>query len=141
MNEITRHIVGSITILCMLTVFNGCGHGDGVERIPLSGTVTYKGQPVADGQIRLIPKSGTVAPITIVQITNCRYDTSSVGGAPVGQHRVEILSFDPNTPAPTGPGQPRRTQFLPDKYNKRSTLELEVKAGLSKLEQNYDLTP
>lgn len=134
-------IVVLIGIVSLLPVLNGCWKGDGVERIPLSGTVSFKGQAVADGQLRLIPKTGTVAPMTILTIVNGRYDTSSVGGAPVGRHRVEIRSFDPNTPSPTGPGQPQRTQFLPDKYNKRSTLELEVKSGQSQIEQNYDLTP
>jgi hypothetical protein len=131
--------VGVATVLLPLSA--GCGKRDGLERIPVSGAVTFQGQPVTDGQIRFVPKPGTMAPLSIETISDGQYDTSRSGGVPVGTYRVEIRSFDPKTPAPTGPGQPQRTQLLPTKYNSGSTLELVVKSGQSSLKQDYKLNP
>jgi hypothetical protein len=125
----------------LVWVFAGCGKSDGVPRVRVSGVVSFQGQPVADGQIRFVPKPGNAVPLTIVTISDGRYDTASIGGVPVGQHRVEIQSFDPKTPAPKLPGDPQRKQLLPAKYNSASTLELEVKSGQASLKQDYNLTP
>jgi hypothetical protein len=103
--------------------------------------VTFQGQPVVDGQIRFVPKPGTATPLTTATISNGRYDTGDSGGVPVGQHRVEIRSFDPNTPPPRGPGDPQRRQLLPVKYNRQSVLELVVESGQSSLEKDFDLNP
>ena len=139
MLKTTRFFVVLIGI-ALLTSLAGCKRGDGLERVPLSGVVRFKGQPVADGQLRLVPKPGTAAPVTIVTITNGKYDSASVGGVSLGQYRVEIRSFDPDTPSPTGPGQPQRTQFLPAQFNSQSTLELEVKAGRTATTQDFNLS-
>lgn len=124
----------------LLPALAGCKRGDGLERIPLSGAVTFMGQSVVDGQIRLVPKPGTAAPLTIVTIADGRYDTSTLGGAPVGQYRVEVRSFDPKTPAPIAPGQPQRTQLLPAQFNSQSTLELEVKSGETNTTKDFNLS-
>jgi hypothetical protein len=132
-------VVGVASILLPLSA--GCGSRDGLERIPVAGDVTFQGQPVADGQIRFVPKPGTMTPLSIETISDGRYDTSRSGGVPVGTYRVEIRSFDPKTPAPTGPGQPQRTQLLPARYNSGSTLELVVKSSQGSLKQDYKLNP
>jgi hypothetical protein len=125
----------------LLPSLSGCKRGDGLERIRLSGVVTFKGQPVVDGQLRLVPKPDTVAPVTILPVAGGRYDASTLGGAPVGQYRVEILSFDPKTPSPKGPGDPQRTQFLPSQFNSQSTLDLEVKSGQTEITKDFNLNP
>jgi hypothetical protein len=41
---------------------------------------------------------------------------------------------------PETPGIPAREQFLPEKFNTKSTLEkLKVEPGQTKVEKNYDL--
>ena len=125
----------------LLPALTGCAKSDGIPRVPLSGSVTFQGEPVADGQVRFIPKPGTTAPLTIATISNGRYDTAGSGGVPVGQHRVEIRAYDPGTAAPKGPDDPRRKQLLPAKYNVQSTLELVVNAEQGGLKQDFNLLP
>lgn len=54
-----------LVIMCMLS--SGCGK-DGPERAVVSGTVTYQGEPVKEGVIRLVPTPGTNAPVTAALI-------------------------------------------------------------------------
>ena len=45
-------------IACMMAVLlAGCG-SSGPERVNVSGTVSYKGKPIEDGAIELIPTGG-----------------------------------------------------------------------------------
>ena len=132
----------SYIALCViiLSMVLGCGHG-GLERVDVSGEVTFGGQPVRDGQIRFLPKPGTNAPVTIEPITEGRYSTATSSGVPVGSYRVEIRAYDPSVPAPSGPGMPPRRQLLPTKYNTQSTLEMVVESGQGPLNQDFELTP
>lgn len=127
--------------MVMLAASEGCRKGNGIERIPLSGTVTFRGEAVSDGQIRFVPRPDTAAPLTIATIQHGHYDTTTVGGVPVGRYCVEIRSFDPKTPSPKGPGDPQRKQLLPEKYNSQSTLELTVESGNRGLNRDYHLEP
>ncbi len=117
----------------------GCG-GDGIERVPLSGKVTFQGQPIEDGQIRFVPKAGVAAPLVVESIQNGRYETLSSGGVPVGSFRVEITAWNPDQPAPQGPGMPPRRQLLPAQYNIRSTLDITIESGQEETTQDYELT-
>jgi hypothetical protein len=140
----TTRIGSAILIVAgmvMLAAPVGCHKGSGMERIPLSGTVTFRGEAVSDGQIRFCPRPDTAAPLTIATIKDGHYDTTTVGGVPVGRHGVEIRSFDPKTPPPKGPDDPQRKQLLPAKYNRQSTLELTVESGDRNLNKDYRLEP
>ncbi len=137
-----RHLVlllGVGTVL--LSPLFGCGRGDGIERVAISGSVTFQDEPVVDGQIRFIAQPGTKAPALIERISDGRYATTSSGGVPVGRYRVMIRSWDPNSPLPKGPDDPPRPQLLPAKYNSQSMLELVVESGQGPLTQDYELTP
>jgi hypothetical protein len=117
----------------------GCSDDDPYERIPVSGSVMFQGQPVQDGQIRFNAQPGTTAPAVIETITDGHYATTNSGGVPVGQYRVEIRSYDPNTPLPKTPKDPQRKQLLPAKYNVQSVLEFAVEAGQDEITQDFDL--
>ena len=125
----------------LFPLLSGCGGQEGPARVVVSGKVTFQGQPVADGQIRFVPKPGTAAPVTIEAIKNGTYSTDTSGGVPVGEHLVEIRAYDPNQPPPTGPGEPPRRQLLPDKYNSKTELELKAKAGQRPITRDFELTP
>ena len=125
----------------LFSALSGCGKSGGLERVAVSGGVTYQGEPVLDGQIRFVPKAGTKAPVTIEPVRDGQYNTETTGGVPVGSFQVMIRSYDPNEPVPMGPGAPPRTQFLPAKYNVQSVLELEVESGQSSLSNDFHLTP
>jgi hypothetical protein len=76
----------------------GCGGGSSdVPRFNVSGTVTYKGQPVPDGVIQFLPDSakGNDGPATNATIVNGSYDTATSGRGTVGgPHIVIIQGFD-----------------------------------------------
>lgn len=125
--------------LALLLALAGCGGKDSVERVPVSGTVTFQGQPVQDGQIRFVPDAETATGVVIEAIENERYATKSSGGLTPGKYRVEILAFDPQTPPPQTAEDPPRKQLIPDKYNQRTQLRLTVEPGQKATAQNYAL--
>lgn len=139
--ERTGVAVLTVAGMTILAALSGCRKGDSIERIPISGEVTLRGEAVSDGQIRFVPRSDTAAPLTIAAIQDGHYDTANVSGVPVGRYTVEVRSFDPKTPSPKGPGDPQRKQLLPAKYNAQSTLELTLKSGENSLKKDYHLSP
>jgi hypothetical protein len=116
----------------------GCGGGSEIERVVLSGEVTYKGEVIRYGEVRFVPEQGTLAPLTIALIKQGKYDTSLVGGVPVGDHRVEVRGYHPDDYENIRPGPfaPPARQLLPDKYHEKSTLKLNLAPG-SESPQDY----
>lgn len=128
-----------LLLLCpvLLAVFAGCGQkGDGVNRVVLSGSVSFKGEPVVKGRIRLTPDHG---PVCLVNIQDGTYHYDHRGGVPVARHRVEIWSYDPNQEEQFGPGAPSPRQFLPSEYNKETTLEFVAESNSDGMIQNFEL--
>jgi hypothetical protein len=121
----------------------GCGPADGLERVMVSGEVSYDGQAVEVGRIRFVPLAGTAGPVTIEVIDAGRFVTSTSGGVPVGKHRVEITGHDAEeyANAPVGPGSPPPRQLLPDCYNRKSELEICIESGSGAIAQDYRLSP
>ena len=121
----------------------GCSKSDQLERILVSGAVTYKGQQVEKGQIRFIPTDGTKGPVTVDPIDQGQYTTKNTGGVPVGTHRVEILGYDAKqyASAGTGPGAPPVPQLLPKKYNLQSELKRTLEPNPSSQSLDFNLTP
>ena len=117
-----RRVFVSVLAGLILAV-TGCGPGE----VAVSGTVTLNGKPLDEGNIafRSLPVSATAegkgGPI--------------VGGKfgfkiPPGQHRVEITA----TRAATGPKDPFGVapppkSIVPERYNGKSELKKEVRAG------------
>ena len=105
--------------LAAVLALTGCG---GTPTYKVSGQVTWKGQPVGDGQINFLPEDGNVHPAT-AKIVNGRYEAQ----VPAGRMKVEVhgqkdLGYDPamhqNTKAP----------YIPSEYNAETTLTLDVQA-------------
>jgi hypothetical protein len=81
-------------IALTLSALLGCSKS-GVERIDLSGTATYAGQPVPVGTISFLPAPGNTGPGGSAEIKDGKYDTASAGMGPTaGPHVVSILGFD-----------------------------------------------
>ncbi|MDY3561226.1 hypothetical protein R5W23_002488 [Gemmata sp. JC673] len=112
-------------VACALAV--GCG-GDGTHRV--SGTVTFKGQPVPVGKIYFTPDAtkGGSGPSGYADIKDGKYDTASAGGhgAPAGAVVISIEAFDPNA--------------KPDKVDKSDTSgEVLIKSLFPRYEVQADL--
>jgi hypothetical protein len=119
-----------ICLLAFCFLLPGCSRPkySGDKQYPLSGEVTFDGQPVDLGSISFIPQgkgrsSGGV-------ITDGKYDVPEEKGANAGTYRVEIhwlkrtgkqLRDDQ-----TGEMYDERREALPDKLHTNSTLTIEV---------------
>ena len=129
--------------LALVLISSGCGKQDGLQRVVVSGNVTFSGQPLEKGQIRFIPSPETVGPITVEPIVDGYYTSEDTGGVPVGTHRVEILGYDAEVYAnhPRGPGSPAIPQLLPRKYNHESELTATLQSDKSEETLDFNLTP
>lgn len=107
---------------CALTVMvlgmMGCGTGEeGPARYPVSGSVTYDGQPVPRGTVAFEPDSskGNNGPAVVAPIQDGRYETASGAGTVGGPHLVRIEGFDGQpTTLPDGMAMPDGKKLFPD---------------------------
>lgn len=123
----------------LVSLSAGCGSRDGLKRVVVSGQVTLNGAPIEDGQIKFIPAKGTEGPATIGPIRQGTYECKRNGGVPQGEHRIEILAWDPDSPQPEGPGQPPRPQLVPRTYNKDSHLTASLDGKATSIVKNFEL--
>ena len=139
--KVSRLKVSIYLALVLLPTWSGCSGGDGLDRVGMSGHVTFRGEPVAEGEIRWDPQPGTRSPVVIEAITDGRYATAKSGGVPPGSFRVELRAYDSSTPERKYPGDPPRKQLLPARYNTQSKLEQQVKSGQPPIERDFELAP
>jgi len=94
-----RQIAAAAAGIGLILVF-GCGDDSGLsKRYPVSGTVTYKGEPIAKGTIGFVPTKAEGRAAT-GEIDNGRYTlTTAVAGdgALPGTYKVTIISQDIDT--------------------------------------------
>jgi hypothetical protein len=133
----TYVLVGLVVGLLAL----GCNRNP--QTVPVTGTVTYQGKPLATGTIIFEspgsrPATGKIVDGQITEVT-----TFEPGdGAPPGKHAIAIQSIaetssavaaDPS--AKTSAGYMQATSLLPDKYGAPSTsgLSADIQAGMGPL--------
>lgn len=100
-------LIGAVFVLSAATVA-GCGGGDGLDRVAVSGSVTINGEPVPNGVVRFKPAQGTEGPMANTMITDGRYDVPGDQGPVAGNYDVQVLAYeDPNAAAePTASVRP-----------------------------------
>jgi hypothetical protein len=135
-------------LLCLLAmpVTTGCGRHSELEMAVVSGTVTYEGKPLEDGEIRFVPTGDTKGPTSATVICNGRYEVAARGGVPAGMHRVELRAFrirqhtQPLSDLPgAASGKSPKEQYLPQKYNVQSDLTTTIESGQSKVTKDFTL--
>ncbi|MCH2203942.1 MAG: hypothetical protein MK102_18405 [Fuerstiella sp.] len=90
-----------------LLLVSGCG--DGVELpdcSPVSGRVTYNGEPIGKGVILTYPQGGTLTKNGAGEIVDGEYFLSTYGrgdGAIHGVHKVIITNYEDTTGGPKVP--------------------------------------
>ncbi len=128
-------------IICLILLPGlGCqGQSDAPERAVVSGNVTWKGEPIPSGTLRLLPTAETLAPPTGAEILNGKYTITNKGGAAVGTYRVEITAERVIGDVPPGEDYPPMEQYLPEQYNTQSTLTFTVPSGTKKIQQDFEL--
>lgn len=127
----TRWFCFAVLVGAVLTAA-GCGKS-GAAKFDVSGTVKYDGQDVEDGFITFVPADASVGP-EAGPIKDGKYTAKVVAG----KNTVRIQGSR-TVPGKKGPmGEDYVGQFIPEKYNDKSELEVEV--GVGKTVHNFDLT-
>lgn len=121
-------MVGALALVCW-----GCGKSDLAS---VSGTVTLDGAPLEGAEINFMPVGGGGVSFAETDGEGRYTLTHSDGsrGAVVGQHRVSINKEREPSGVPAGSGGKRPEDhappgLLPPKYNDKTELTAEVKAG------------
>ena len=108
---------------------SGCSKGRGLDLHPVSGTVTFDGQPIEDGYITFRAVSGDPRGFA-GPIKQGAYSAKALA-TPM---KVSITAFRevPGTfvqPAPDLPKEPAREQFIPARYNEATELKADIPSG------------
>jgi hypothetical protein len=128
--------------------FIGCRGDRGPERVIVSGTVTYNGKPIGEGEIRFMPVAASVVPMAAAEINDSKYRVDLRGGVPVGTHKIEIEAvrvdksrLKPGQPMPPSArlrGVPFQ-QYIPKRYNLDSELQITIEPGCREITKDFDL--
>jgi len=122
---------------------SGCGnHASGDKLLPVSGKVTYKGEPLTTGTVILVAdleKGNTTkheprGPID----TQGNFEVSTTGqpGAPPGWYKLAVIAKKP--PNPSKP-YAITASLLPKKYDSAKTSELAFQVTENAADGAYDL--
>jgi hypothetical protein len=143
-----RHLWGLLCWVLPAVLLSGCRGDRGPERVVVSGTVTYNGKPLSEGEIRFVPLPTCPVPVTGALIVEGRYSTKDGGGVPVGTHKIQIEARRHKAGGPNTPGPPtgsrgfgfRGMQYLPAKYNANTQLEIIIPPGSPAITKDFQLT-
>ena len=133
------------TACLWMAIALGCGGTSG-GRQEVTGTVSYVGQPVEEGQIVFEPETDG-ATLATGQIKSGTYQIAAEHGPVAGKYRVRIEAYrkkrDPRIPPHPYLGEGAEQgvvaeQYLPVEYNARTTLQAEIKDGEENT-HNFDL--
>lgn len=125
----------------------GCGAKYKEHRSVVSGKVTFEGRPIPEGTIRL--KSLEKAPRSACMgvIKNGNYTIDVRGGVPVGEYSVSIEAIrqvpgvEPIPVEEMGTEYTPTEQYIPEKYNKRSELRIEITPESGQVNRDFELEP
>ncbi len=101
-HEAARRLLAVCGMLLAITFSVGCEFSEGgPERYPLSGKVTFAGQPVPHGEIVFEPDNGkgNSGPAVVAIIENGAYSTLDGNGTIGGAMIVRISGLDGKVPA------------------------------------------
>ena len=94
--NVSRRFYGVIVALTLATMAGGCGPQGLPDLVPVEGTVTYRGAPLAEGELRYIPQdpsSGRMARGKIREgsfsLTTARRDD----GVKPGKYQVVVIAY------------------------------------------------
>jgi hypothetical protein len=132
--------------LCAGAGFVGCSAGgDDLPRQAVSGTITFGGEPLAQGRIHFEPASPEAKVQAGAEIKDGSYKIPRHEGPTPGEYRVMISSsgtrkeeVETSPGAEPAPGKKKRVkiptigpspELIPKEYNSKTTLTAKVEAG------------
>lgn len=101
-----------------------CGCGGGPKQFTVTGSVSYQGQPVADGEIVFADAQGT-GPTAAAKIENGKYTIHTTAG----EKKVRITATRETgkiVEGAMGAKYPQRVDLIPPQYNTATTLVRKV---------------
>ena len=122
------HRIGFVLALSALI---GCGKAE-PKLVPVSGTVTHDGKPMAEGVIYF--KTIETGAFETLPVKDGRYE----GKAAVGERRVEINAYKTVVLKDNPMGGEIKENLVADRYNSNSTLTATVQAQGAN-EFNFDV--
>jgi hypothetical protein len=136
-------MVSVYCLVCqLLSAFLVAGCVSHANRSNVSGTVTFDGDPLADGTITFVALSpenqGSAA-----KIEEGRYSIRGERGLADGEYRVEVSALRETGKSITNPDEPgsmmpERVQYIPLRYNQRTELKATVSSSSRKFD--FELT-
>lgn len=140
-------------VLALVTGMScGCG-SNGPPRVEISGTVTWEGMPLESGTISFIPEGDQPGPMAGARIEQGEYQIRADQGPTLGEHRVEIQAWQTSGEkkvagvggATTGPSAggvvETMTMYIPEHYNKKSTLHVTIMPDANQFDFDLKATP
>ncbi|MCC7419283.1 MAG: hypothetical protein IT428_03270 [Planctomycetaceae bacterium] len=137
-----------IVIALMCCTLAGCSKSESLQRAEVSGTVTWKDQPIEDGEIVFTPDESTKAPPGSGVIKDGKYQLVGRSALVNGTYSVQIRAFGKELSKELSPGgldRPQsvgisnKEQILPEKFNTKSTIEKVTINGTAPVTKNFDL--
>jgi hypothetical protein len=138
---------GLKSIALFIAVFAmGCGGSDGPQLAETVGTVTYKGNPLPNASVVLIPANGPAAYCSTDKEGKFTLSTTGKPGAMVGKMAVAITAYEglaepkPEDKLTAADLKKMNTSLIPTKYGNADTsgLVAEIKPNV-KNELKFDL--
>ncbi|MBA2113117.1 carboxypeptidase regulatory-like domain-containing protein [Bremerella alba] len=126
------------TAMVAITLIGLVGCGSGSDVVPVSGTVTLDGDPLADALVSFYPQEEGKRFSTGTTDASGHYElvyTNDQNGAAIGKHIVKITTA--TVQGEGGPARPPKEK-LPAKYNDQSELTVDVTSS-SAGNTNFDL--
>ena len=124
----------SAIVLC------GCGKSNEAPRTVVEGTVTFQSQPIENGAITFAPIQGLNGAAVQLKIQDGKFSTATDAndkrGIVIGQNDVEIIAYKKTGKQIKDPDNnlsDEIIQFIPEKYNTKTTLRQEITAGKNEL--------
>lgn len=122
-------LAANLALLMLILALVGCGSSTGALKV--AGAVSFKGQPVENGEIIFTTRDGQQSVAT--RIENGKYQAK----VPAGAHQVRITAYRevPGKVDRSNPGQetPIIEMYIPEEYNARTKLEARVEAPTADL--------
>jgi len=131
-------LLGMIALAVLVPV--GCGAGDDLPREPISGTVTFDGEPVKAGTIQFVPEAGKEGVSSGGIIADGGFRVAREDGPIPGKYSVMIFAAGrPRAATKEGviPGDEPKAEvkpslgvgMIPMRFNLKTELTAEVKSG------------
>lgn len=133
-----RILIGASGV-CAAVLLAGCGGPKWPAAATVSGEVKLNGVPVKKGVISYVPADGTGAPAT-AEINGGRYEITTTAGAKKVQISVPVVTDRrPESAAPGAPMMEFTAESVPEKYNAKTELEFDAKAGGNSKDWDLDI--